>query len=319
MKFTAVLAGIVGAAVAASPPMMYGTAAPPTPCPTTKYGGMEPKKPKAPTLPKTPQTPYGTVTPTTYEATTPAAPKKPTKPTTYGNKTPTPYGTMTPTKTPCPTAMPPKTKTPPPTYGAPAYGAPKTSPYGTGNVYPTGPSGPSKPVGKPVDNHMATPPATATPAPTPAPGTNVTSIDGASSGAIGNNTVSVAADKNSGVSSANSEDAAIAAATTGIAIGASLRQVNTYTDAAGVDYYRDHTGQWYMIPSPSPAPSSSPAPKGPGSAIEIDGLSAEGNGQNSVSVGATTDKAAGSANGLDGALAAALASPGAPTALGFAF
>lgn len=103
------------------------------------------------------------------------------------------------------------------------------------------------------------------------------------------------------------------------ALSTSTRNTVTYTDANNVQYYQDATGQWWVYPTPSPVPPTpSPAPA-PGSSIEIDGLNAGATGDNSVSVGATDDKAAASSNGLNGALAAALASPGAPTALGLAF
>lgn len=141
--------------------------------------------------------------------------------------------------------------------------------------------------------------------------------------AEGNTTVSVAADKKSGVASGNAEEggAVIGAATVGAALGLSTsgRQAVTYTDEAGVDYYMDSNGQWWYYPSPTPMPTPEPVPAGPGSSIAIDELSSEASGDNAVTVGATEDKAAGAANGMNGAMAAAAVSPGAPGAIGLAF
>lgn len=85
------------------------------------------------------------------------------------------------------------------------------------------------------------------------------------------------------------------------------------------------TSHWTpLTPTPSPSTLSdvstdtSPAPSA-GKAIVIDGLSENSTGDDSVSVGVTKDKAAASSSGQEAALAAAIASPGAPTALGLAF
>lgn len=98
-------------------------------------------------------------------------------------------------------------------------------------------------------------------------GTNVTSLNGASSEAEGNTTVSVAADEDSGVASANADEegTAIGAAGVGQALGlstsgrlASYRPVH-YTDGDYREYFQDSNGAWYYYPSPSPI--TSPAPK----------------------------------------------------------
>lgn len=56
-----------------------------------------------------------------------------------------------------------------------------------------------------------------------------------------------------------------------------------------------------------------------GSSFSFGDLFASAFGDNSVSVGATDEGAGGSANGLNGALAAAQASPAAPSAFGLSF
>lgn len=115
--------------------------------------------------------------------------------------------------------------------------------------------------------------------------------------------------------------AAVSAATIryGLDLSTSVRPALTYTDDNGVMYYQDSHGQWHVYPSPTPEAVAKEEHSGPGSSIEIDGLSASGSGDNSVSVGATEDSAAAAGNGLNAVLAAAMATPGTPGALGFAF
>lgn len=313
MKFTTVFASAIAAAVASSTP--YSTK---TPCPkppttgtTTPPAGYTgsgmPPPPTGYTSPSTPP-------PTTYTATSPGTVAPPTGYT--GPSTPPPTGYTRPS-TPPPSGysgtMPPAAgATPCPKTGASAPGyapgyapgaapgaAPVTGPVpATSGMVPVYPDGVAP----------AAPFSAQDPSPSPAPemGTNVTTIDGAASSAIGNNSVSVAADEKSGVASANAEEdgAALAAAQVGSAIGLSTSE-RSYTGTPAAE---------------SPAAETPSAATPPGtSEIEIPGgPSGSAVGDNTVAVGVTEDSAGGAASGLDEAFAAAFASPGAPLALGFA-
>eukprot|EP00171_Calliarthron_tuberculosum_P018039 IDg18039t1 len=176
----------------------------------------------------------------------------------------------------------------------------------------------------------------------PAPESSVQRMNGTRSATTGNITVSVAAERISSVVTGNThEDGIVAAAVQPgfsilTALNINTRQLSSiehqqspvhYTDTNGVQYYQDsNTGQWYYYPSPTPAPSLSPSPSPShvpppsGSSISLKGgLNGSASGDNSVTVGATGDQSAAAVNGLIGAIAAAIASPGATNAIGFAF
>ena len=282
MKFTAgVFAAITGAAFAASAPYSAPMAPTGTPCPTgaSTSPDMGGSAPYAPTGPSAPVVDN----------------KYPTTPT-------------TPTKTPCPTSMPGYTSGMPGTPSTPGYGSSTpTNPTTPGtHTTPTTPTTSHEP--EVVDS---------------TPGTNVSTVDGANATADGNTTVSVAADEKSGVAGVNADEggAALTAATVGSGLGLSVsgRQEVTYTDEAGVQYYQDSTGQWWYYPSPTPGATPAAEMVAPGTEISIGNLTATSTGNTSVTAGATTTGAAAAGNGMNGVLAAAAATPGAPSSVGAAF
>lgn len=69
---------------------------------------------------------------------------------------------------------------------------------------------------------------------------------------------------------------------------------------------------------PAPAAVTTPEPAGPGSTIGLRDLQASGEGDNSVSVGATEEMAAAAGNGMNGVISAAQATPVTPSALAMA-
>jgi len=246
----------------------------------------------------------------------------------------TPYtaATAAPTKSPCPTAgggympggptagsvpTPPPAPTKTPCATPEAVYTPGTPTSGTmppSGVYPATPTpAPEAYAAPPVSTDSpAYTPATPTPAPeayTVPPMTPITSPE----------TPEKPCDKDAPMPPPYTAPSVPAAES--YTVRTSARQAVMYTDEAGVQYFQDTSGQWYYYPSPTPVPTMAPTPEpaGPGSSIEFGDLAAESSGDNSVSVGASEDMAAGAANGQNGAMAAAAVSPGAPGAIGLAF
>ncbi len=273
MKFTAsVFAALTGAAFAASAPYTAHTAPTGTPCPSESatspgVGGTAPYPPTAPITDPAPG----------YVATTPT----------------------TPTKTPCPSSMPGYTSGP--TGTGPSTPGYASNPTGYAPGAPSAPGAPGFDSSPESDDPEPSPPVLDDEDPN---GTHISTKDGVNSTAVGNTTVSVGADPDSGAAAANAEEggATLAGASVGSGLGLAV---------SGRTFEED--------PAPSPEAIEEVETIEGSSEIAIGNLTATASGQNSAVAGATTESAAAAGSGTEGVLAAAMASPGAPGALGLAF